>query len=249
MEGSQVEFKKGAVKPIDCLSEAWNLVMANIGLYLGVAVVAFIILGLLFVINWFLYGPVMVGLVSMFLMQKRGENPSFGQMFSGFSKFLPAMIVGLAFMIPTIIQQTYRFSFTAAEFLTIYNPNELTAGTLIALRLLGFAVSMFVLLGVVIMSISLNFSFPLFAEKDLGLMETVKLSARAGWANAGMLFLLLLLKGVIIIAGVLACCVGLLLALPLVWAMDACAYRMVFPDENAPGDMAPPQPEQYGFQQ
>ncbi len=249
MNIENVEFQRGVVSPIECVSEGWGLLMQNLGIYIVIGLIAILLAGCLGIIaiGWFLYGPLMVGIYYVYLRQIRGEQIEIGMMFKGFSKFLPAMVIGLIVLFPSIIARIYDTAFQIAEFAAIYNPNELTAGLLMAVWLISIGLKSVILVATVIINILLMFSFPLLFEREMGLMDTMKLSAKAGWANAGGLFLLLLLNGLIIIAGALACLVGLLFAIPLVFASNAVAYRKVFPEEG-PQNFAPPQPDQYAFQ-
>ncbi|MDH3529376.1 MAG: hypothetical protein OEQ28_07405, partial [Acidobacteriota bacterium] len=168
--------------------------------------------------------------------------------FKGFNWFLPAMVVGLVFLLPNILGQVYRLALRIAELLAIYNPNELTAGAALMIMLLGLLVSFLTIVGSILAHVTLIFAFPLFSEMNLGLMETVKLSARAGWANAGGMILLVILEGLALLVGVLACLVGIFVAIPLIWAANTVAFRMVFPDTASQPNIAPPQPDQYSFQ-
>lgn len=245
------EFNSGAVRPVDCVTEGWNLFTQNLGLLLLIGLLTILLVGCLgiVVIGWFLYGPIMVGIFYVYLRQMRGEQVEFGMMFHGFKYFLPAMLVGLLMNAPSIAGWFYDRAFQIAQLLALYNPNELSAGLLTAIWAFSFIFKSIVILLSITAYILLLFSFPLFAERKMGLMDTMKLSAKAGKANAGGLFLLMLLNGLIIIVGILACFVGIIFAVPLVFAANAVAYRQVFPDSSAPQTMTPPQPEQYGFQQ
>ncbi|MDH3493794.1 MAG: hypothetical protein OEM82_09610 [Acidobacteriota bacterium] len=242
------EFQRSAVKPVECMSRGWSLLMENFGLFLGIGFLAFLLLACTLVIGWFLFGPIAVGIYYVYLRQMRGEEVGIGMMFKGFNWFLPAMVVGLVFLLPNILGQVYRLALRIAELLAIYNPNELTAGAALMIMLLGLLVSFLTIVGSILAHVTLIFAFPLFSEMNLGLMETVKLSARAGWANAGGMILLVILEGLALLVGVLACLVGIFVAIPLIWAANTVAFRMVFPDTASQPNIAPPQPDQYSFQ-
>lgn len=249
MNSENINFNQGAVRPLDCVSEGWNILMQNLGIYIVIGLIAIVLAGCLGIIaiGWFLYGPLMVGIFYVYLRQIRGEQIEIGMMFDGFKKFLPAMIIGLIILLPSIIARIYDTAFQIAELAAIYNPSELTAAALTIVWVISFGLKSVLLVAIVIVNILLLFSFPLLSEYGMGMMETMKLSARAGWANAGGLFLLMLLNGLIILCGALACLIGLIFAIPLVFAANAVAYRMVFPEAGAQ-NIAPPQPDQYAFQ-
>lgn len=250
MNNSEIEFQRGAVRPMDCVSEGWALYTQNFGTFLVIGLLAILLAGCLGIIaiGWFIYGPIMVGVFYAYLRQIRGEQIDIGMMFSGFKQFVPAMIIGLIVLAPSIAARVYDWAFQIAEIAAIYNPTELTAGILAVVWFISFFFKSLVLILSILANILLMFSFPLLAEREMGLMDTMKLSASAGWANAGGLFLLMLLNGLILIVGILALCIGVIFAIPLVFATNAIAYRMVFPDASGNQNLAPPSPEQYSFQ-
>jgi len=73
------------------------------------------------------------------------------------------------------------------------------------------------------------FAFPLIADRNLGGIAALKLSARAVWANkkgVGGVFGVGIL---VAIAGYLLLCVGIYLAVPVIMMATTVAYRKVFP--------------------
>lgn len=167
--------------------------------------------------------------------------------FSGFSKFFPAFVIGILFLLPTILLNTYSLTLRAAQLLAVFNPNELTAGAATIYWIFGILLNFFVFIGSILCWISFIFAMPLLAEHDFSIMETIKLSARAGWANVGGLILLLLVNGLMLIVGILALCIGIFFVLPIVYAAITVAYRQVFPGANNPaGQNTPPAPGNYG---
>jgi len=238
---------RGTVNAIECISTAWNLFAARPGLYIGISVLLVCFLCFLLVINWFISGPILLGIYYVVLRQIRGEPIDFGMFFKGFEQFLPAMLIGLLMLIPVILHQTFAISMRVARLLAVYYQNELSGGILALTSLLSLFVSLLFLSGIVIVFILFTFSLPLLLEQKLGVVDTIKLSAKAGWENAGSMFLLAVLEGLVLFGGALACCVGVFAALPIVLAANAVAYRQVFPDVNAPSQ-APPTPDQYSFQ-
>ncbi len=242
------EFNSGAVSASDCISEGWNLFSANAGLYIGFCFLFICVSCILLVINWFLSGPIIAGVYYVLFRQMRGEPIDFGMFFKGFQWFLPTMLIGLLIMVPAIINQVFDMGIRIAQLLTIYNPNEMSGSALALVTFGKLAIGGVMLFGSIIMFIFFTFAIPLVVDKNLGLMDALKTSASAGWANIGGLILLLILEGLVVIVGALACLVGLFAAIPIVWAANAVAYRMVFPDTQNGMNMSPPSPDQYAFQ-
>ncbi len=228
MNIENVQFNRGAVNAVECVSKGWEILKSNYFPFFGIGVLV-LILGCIPVVSWFLIGPLLVGIYAGLLIQYRGERADFGILFSGFSKFFPAFVIGLLLLLPGIILNFYNLSIRIAQALAIFNPNELTAGAATLFGLFGFLLNILALIGSILFGITFTFALPLLADKDLSLGDTIKLSAKAGWANAGGLFLLLLLLGLILVGGILALCIGIFFVLPLVYAALTVAYRQVFP--------------------
>ena len=102
------DFYPSAINAGDCVSNAWNLVKQNYGMYLGIALVAMILAGCIPCVSLFIVGPIMGGVFYVVLREMRGEPVEFGMMFKGFEKFVPLMVVGIVQAIPEIIGQGLR---------------------------------------------------------------------------------------------------------------------------------------------
>jgi len=95
--------------------------------------------------------------------------------------------------------------------------------------------------------ITFKFALPLITDHNLSIGEAISLSARAGWSNIGGIILLSILEGLVVFVGLLALCVGIFFVLPIIWAANAMAFRMVFPDAPQPAAYnEPPRPDYYG---
>lgn len=246
---NHIEFYRGAISAGDCISNGWNLVKQNYGMYLGIGLVALILAGFIPCVSLFLAGPVLCGVYYVYLRDIRGEPVDFGMMFKGFDNFLPAMIVGIIAAIPEIIGQGIRISINLTDLgIRSGSGNEelrtaMSSGLVIVAAIVGLAIFLLAMA----LRISLVFAIPLIAEHKLGAVDAMKLSAQAAWGNLGGLILLFILEILIIIGGALLCIVGVfLISMPLIYAANAFAYRQVFPDVQRNFQNAPPPPNQYG---
>lgn len=242
----QEEFYRSAISPGDCISNGWEMVKQNYGLYLGISVVGLILAGCIPCVSLFISGPIIAGIYFVFLKQMRGEQVEFGMMFKGFEVFIPAMVIGIIVAIPEIIAQGFRISLNFAQAGLAGSGNEveaLLAGGMLVFLLGGFGILL--IIGFVL-RISLYFALPLIMEKQLGVAEAMKLSFSAGWANFGGIFLLSLLEGLMLVAGLLFCVIGIFFVIPIVYAANAFAYRQVFPQTDKPSNYSPPSPAEYG---
>jgi uncharacterized membrane protein len=77
------------------LSEAWNLLMRDIGLYIAAMATYFVIglatcgLGILF------YGPLFAGVMIMGIRAMKGESLVYADVFAGFRLFLPLLLLSI----------------------------------------------------------------------------------------------------------------------------------------------------------
>ncbi len=92
------------------------------------------------------------------------------------------------------------------------------------------------------------FAYQLVVDKQLTGWEAIKLSARAARENFGGVMGLLLLELALSTFGIMMCCFGLVLVMPLTKASWAIAYSHVFlpTPPPAPSPQPPPPPTFYG---
>jgi len=83
-------------------------------------------------------------------------------------------------------------------------------------------------------------------DRDLGTVDAMKLSAQAAMGNVGGIIVLFIFEFLISILGMLMCGIGILLvSVPIIYAANAIAYRMVFPKINDQFNYNPPPPGAY----
>jgi len=251
-----IPFNSGAIKASDCISDAWELIKDNYWMFWGMAMLGVVLLGCIPCVNVFLAGPLMVGIYIAVLTKMRGGVVTFDMLFKGFEKFVPAMVVGLIQNIPEIISTVLRFTINLADLglksrggrdFDFFAPSDMApalAGGLIVLIIIVVLAS--IAFGIA-WHITFMMALPLLAEHDLGPMEAIKLSARAGWSNPGGIIVLAILQFLIMLLGVLALCIGWLFVIPVIIVSNFIAYRMVFPETSQNSVYnEPPRPDYYG---
>ena len=92
----------------------------------------------------------------------------------------------------------------------------------------------------------LIFSFPLIADRKLGGIDAMKLSAKAVWHNLGGIASMIGVSFVVAIVGYLMLCIGVYLVLPLIMMSWAVAFRRVFPKIEDDRSHEPPPISAYG---
>jgi hypothetical protein len=252
---NQVPYLSGAIRPGDCIGGAWTLVTRRLGLYIGIGIIVMLLLGCIPFLNWLMFGPVMGGFYFLVLRDMHDEPVDFGMLFKGFEKFLPLMVAGLIQIAPSIIATILQYTVDAARLfgtmgggssdINFYQPSGDTVFAGISAGVLIVAV-MLSLVGIV-WSIAFSFAVPLIAEYDLPVGDALLTSLKAAAANPGGLIVLIILGILVAILGMIALCVGLLVAIPVIYTANVFAYRQVFPQTRRPDmNMAPPPPTEYG---
>lgn len=96
----------------------------------------------------------------------------------------------------------------------------------------------------VVVSMALMFTYPALADRRKGVGDAIQTSWRLMSSNPLGAFGAMMLGSLIAIGGVLACCVGLLYAVPAIQCMIAAIYRTAVPPHAWPQavTMAPPPP-------
>ena len=247
------DFYPSAINAGDCVSNAWNLVKQNYGMYLGIALVAMILAGCIPCVSLFLVGPIIGGVYYVLLREMRGEPVEFGMMFKGFEKFVPLMVIGLVQAIPEIIGQGLRLVAQFGQiglsgdknkdFFQSSNPDfAIASGLLIVIAIVAVALILFGIAWRVL----LFFAIPIALERDLGPVDAMRLSAKAAMSNVGGLIVLFIFEFLLALLGIIALCIGIFFVIPIIYAANAFAYRQVFPLIQQNFNMTPPPPTTYG---
>lgn len=250
------QFYRSAIDATGCISNAWELVKPNYGMYLGISLLAMVAVSCIPCLNIFLVGPITGGVYFVALQQMRGESVDFSMMFKGFEKFVPLMVIGLIQSIPGLIGQGLNYSLRigdaviqgaqgprSVDYYQSPDPSIYLAGGMLVIIII---VSIIAILFSIAWGITFAFAIPIAMEQDIGAIDAIKLSAKAGWSNIGGIIVLAILLGLISLGGVLVLCIGFFLVLPVIYVAWAFAYRQVFPDViQSPFQNAPPPPDYY----
>ncbi len=257
-----IEFLRGSINPGDCISGGWNLIKDNYWLFFGIAMVAVIMTACIPCVNIFISGPITAGVFYCMFTQMRQQQPvEFGMMFKGFENIVPTMVVGILAIIPEILSQILQFTGNIIQTVldvnrggnsggrNFYAAQDTVFSTGLGITIIILAIVIFFV--AIAWRITFYFAIPLLADHpELEIMETIKLSARAGWSNFGMIIILSILQGLVYVVGLFALCVGIFFVIPIIQASNAIAYRQVFPERVNNNGMfnVPPPPMAYDNQ-
>ena len=218
------EFTTGQIRPVEVYKEAWRLMKPRF-----IVVWLTVIIGMVLSSTIVLMGPMMVGMFMCLIDTVDGRPASLEKLFKGFNRWKAGVVVAAFAMIPVLIfvalaVVSYIPTIMASLGGTVIAPEQLLS------MILGIlAVELVVGIVMTIIHTLMIFAFPLIADRDLGGIAALKLSARAVWANkkgVGGVFGLGIL---VAIAGYLLFCIGIYVALPVIMMATTVAFRKVFP--------------------
>jgi hypothetical protein len=235
-----LEFKVGVVKPFECLSAGWSLLKDQYFLFAGLCL---IILALVTCIPFagIIYGAWMCGIFLALLTKMRGGSVSFNDIGKGFSYmgpgFLVAFLSGLPFVVVLIGGKLFEGWMDEID--RTY-PAEVPPEVLLQMLAFMAVLALLYLVGFLVTGVIFAFAYQLVVDRNLSGWDATKLSARAARENFSGVMGLLLLELALSTAGIMLCCIGLVLVMPLTKAAWTVAYARVFLPTQQP--IAPPQP-------
>lgn len=236
------EFRRGAVKPVECLKAGLELVRNQYWLFVGITLVGMIIAGV--VPFGILMGPMMCGVYLSLFKQRRGQRVEFGDLFKGFDYFGDSLIAAVLHVVPIFLIMGPVYIFFYLSLFAMIGASGGNPDPGLVLGFFGFWALIFIVMMVVLILIGVlfTFSYPLVVERRLTGLDAVKLSARAALANFWGVLGLMLLTTLLGIGGLLLCYVGAIFVLPISFGALATAYEQVFGLAEARPNVPPPPP-------
>lgn len=224
---SEIEFKTGVIRPVECFQEGWELIKDQYWLFFALTLVGLLIGSFTFYI---LLGAMYCGIYYAMLRKMNNEQAAFEDLFKGFDYFGAGLIATLVFVVPAIIFMLISYASMAAILLSsIDSRGEISPTAIFSIYgvIFGEGIVIAAILGCI--HAFITFAFPLIVERNMSGWDAVKLSAKAVRANLSGVVGLILGEFVIGFAGYLICGVGLYFVLPLLFSGVLVAYRKVFP--------------------
>ncbi len=239
-----------------CLERGWNLFKNNAGSVIGATLLAGLVffagyavtagaamvlpaMNFLNVLIQPLYvGPLTGGVFWYFLRLARGEQTGVGEVFVGFSRcflqlFLASLVQTLLIfscLIPVGLVAGLGFAGLSGGG---RGGNPFASGAGVGL-IIGLVIAGFItFVAIVYLTVCWTHSMLLIMDKGMKFWPAMRLSRKVvskTWGNWGMTLLFIIVGGIISSAGALACLVGLLVTVPLYFAMMAHLYDDNFRD-------------------
>jgi len=240
---NEIEFKRNAVQPIECIKAGWELIRSQYWLFVGITVVG-IIIGSVVPLG-ILMGPMMCGIYLALFQTRRGQPIEFGVLFKGFDYFGDAVIATLLHMIPLVIVIAPAYIlYIVGMFgmMATAQNGEPNPGALLGFFGVFAVVWLVIMVLLIVLSVVFAFAYPLIVDRRLKGFDAVKLSIRAGFANFWRLLGMMFLTGLLTFVGVLFCYVGAFFVMPIGIAAIAAAYEQVFGLSEVQSNLPPPPP-------
>ncbi len=237
------EFQTGVIRPLDCFKEGYEMIKPYYWLFFGITIVGMLIASVVpFAI---ILGAMYCGIYYCLFKLADRQKPEFGDLFKGFSYFVPSLIATAILIVPIVIFTIITWVSMAGMMMTMVDARgQINESAIFSLY--GMLLVEGVIFAIVISCIHafLIFTYPLIVERNMSGMDAFKLSARAAWANLGGVIRLILWQFLLGFVGYLACGVGLYFVFPVLFAGVFVAYRQVFPKAALP-NFDPPPPDAY----
>jgi hypothetical protein len=189
-------------------------------------------------------GILLCGIYRALSNKLNGGNFNFGDLFAGFPYWRQCAVVSVFMALVQLIFVIVFLAIAAAVGFSAIGSQIITADGKLNPQISGTIVLIFGVVGIVYLIFAVLFGacvmfiYPLIAERGLSASEAVSLSVKGGLKNLIGVVALIILQALMAIGGLLACVIGLLFVMPVIYASTFAAYRRVF-------DSVPPRNEQF----
>jgi uncharacterized membrane protein len=240
-----------------CISRGWNLVKSNMGvLFVGVLIYLLIegaigglgnipIIGSIFSLaNFVISGPFVGGVFYLFIRAIRSEPAEIGDIFSGFQRafgqlflgvFVQGLLIGVC-MIPFLVILIIKLLPFLPQLQHLQSGTPPDAETLAAIKTTLFTalpVALLCAIPVVYLSVCWKFTLPLIMDKGMDFWTAMGTSRKMVKKHWWLVFGLTILISLLNLAGICACCVGVLFTFPVGLAALMFAYETIFSERQA----------------
>jgi uncharacterized membrane protein len=233
-----------------CISKGWVLTKNNFGTVFVPILIYFLIefavgvigrvplIGPLFSIaNLFISGPLMAGMLYIFIRTIRGQSGELGLLFEGFRRNYLQLFLG--YLVPALFYLACMIPFLVVYLLKVLpvlnqiqhsSPADIQAAMpqIKAAFFGSLPVFIVVLIPVIYLSINWQFTLPLIIDKQMDFWPAMKASWKRVHKHWWPVFGLVVVIGLLNIAGLFACCVGLIFTVPVGFAALMYAYETIF---------------------
>ena len=221
-----------------CIGRGWELVKNNFGLVLGATAIFMAIqigmfvtsqipiLGILISMgSLVISGPLKGGFYCFLLKLLRARPAEVGDIFAGFRLCFVQLMLGYIVMFLlaglSAIPGAVVMGFALIPFLRSHQLDPASAA-------IGAVGAVILLIPLVFLSVTWIFSLPLIIDKQVDFWTGMETSRKTVWKHWWKVFGLLLVGGLLTVAGVLVCCVGALVTMPIALGSIMYVYETIF---------------------
>lgn len=217
------------------ISRSWKLVVANFWPCVGVTLLSYLILAgsgqipLLGIVAMFLVQPqIIAGLYWYFLKQFRGESATLNDAFEGFRRGFGQQAIYMLIVFGIIMVCIVPLGIIAALVVPLMKGDSSQLGVAVLVGLVA-------VMGLAISYVTLCWIFTpiLILDKGLKASAAMKLSRRAINLHFWKVLGLFLIMGLLCLASLLALFVGIVVMLPVAFAMITRLYEDIFGEEGS----------------
>lgn len=195
------------------------------------------------------------GIYTALIRKANGEYPEFSDLFAGFQYFQQCLIFSIILNLIYFAIGLIVLVIGAIFGVSAFSAGLFSGGNHIDPRIFGAIAGVIVIIAFVyiifalIIGICTTFVYPLIVERKLSAFPALGLSAKAGLNNFFGLFGMFIMQGLMVLAGLALCGIGILFVIPILSASTFAAYQSVFGRNREPGQYMPPPPPIFGYQQ
>jgi uncharacterized membrane protein len=221
-----------------CVSSAWELLKGNFGMIFGGVAIYLLVQGgmsmlgqipfigiLLSLASLIITGPLTAGVYLFLLRHIRHQNADIGDIFLGFRVNFGQLVLGyIVISLLTGLAALPGVSLMAYPFYQFVHHEPVTAGLVLMLGA-GFVLA---LVSAIYLNISWLFALPLIIDRQMEFWPAMGASRTLVGKHWWAVFGLVVVCGLINVVGVVACCVGIFVSLPLSIGALMYAYETIF---------------------
>ena len=221
-----------------CVSDSWNLLKTNFGLVFGGVAIFMLIqivisvlaqipfVGLVFSVgNFIISGPLMGGVYYFLLKVMRRQPTDIGEVFAGFRLAFAQLLLGyIVAALLTGLAAVPGAAIMGVPIFMMFRHHAVEAGPMLV-AFLGFIVA---IIPMIYLGIGWMFSLPLIIDKQMEFWPAMSASRQMVNKHWWLVFGLVVVCGLINLAGFAACCVGIFFSLPIVFGAMMYAYESIF---------------------
>jgi hypothetical protein len=229
MNDPRTHFERVPIRPMDCLSESWNLLAGQYWIFLAITLVGMLLQS--FVPMNILTGPMMCGIFIAWFALMRSQPIAFEMLFKGFDFFGDSLIVSLILLAVIIVVMIPAYVLLFAGIAVGAAAGQDTP-EIMGLAVL-FSSSLFILLILTVMTVIMTlfiFVYPLIVDRKLKAIPALKTSAAAAWGNLWGVLGLLGITSLIATFASFLCLIPVFFVTPWLFGAIGVGYRRVFPE-------------------